>query len=101
MAVNVDTALSLVKTRLNRLQSDTSLDVYLTARINAAIQETEAVGITLDDGYDALLYVVDYAVWAYQNRDNQAGMPDWLRLRRRELWLRSGITTEEAAADEP
>lgn len=88
-AVNVSTALELVKIRLNRLASDTSLDAYLTARINAAIQETEAIGITLDSGYDSLLYIVDYTVYAYQNRDSQAGMPEWLRLRRRELWLRT------------
>lgn len=88
-AVNTETALTLVKIRLNRLPGDTRLDPYLTARINAAIQETEAIGITLDDSSDALLYVVDYAVWAYQNRDSQSGMPDWLRLRRREFWLRT------------
>ena len=86
-AVDVNTALQLVKTRLNRLPTDTSLDEYLTARINAAIQETETTGIALDDGYNALLYVVDYAVYAYQNRDSLAGMPEWLRLRRREMWL--------------
>lgn len=90
--VNTSTALQLVKARLNRLPEDTSLDVYLTARINAAIQESEAIGIKLDEGQDALIYVVDYTVWSYQNRDNQAGMPDWLRLRRRELWLRSGVS---------
>lgn|GEM_PF-1185795 len=88
-SVNTDTALELVKIRLNRLPTDTSLDTYLAARISAAIQETEAIGITLDGGYDALLYVVDYTVWAYQNRDSQTGMPEWLRLRRRELWLRT------------
>ena len=34
-----------------------------------------------------LMLVVDSAVWAYQNRDKPGGMPDWLRLRRRERWI--------------
>lgn len=88
-AVDTDAALGLVKVRLNRLPTDTSLDEYLIARISAAIQEAEAIGIKLDSGYDCLLYVVDYTVWAYQNRDSAGGQPEWLRLRRRELWLRT------------
>ena len=34
------------------------------------------------------MLVVDVAVWQYSNRDSAAGMPPWLRLRRRERWLR-------------
>ena len=94
MAVNTETALTLVKTRLNRLPGDTSLDVYLTARINAAIGEIEATGIVLTDSQADLLLVVDYAVWAYQNRDQATGMPDWLRLRRRERWVQQGVVNE-------
>ena len=30
------------------------------------------------------------AVWHYQSRDSQAGMPEWLRLQRRERWLCEG-----------
>ena len=86
-------ALSLVKARLNRLQSDTTLDAYFEARINAAIQELEGTGIRLKDTAEDLLMVVDYTVWAYQNRDSAAGMPDWLRLRRRERWVREGVSS--------
>lgn len=86
-------ALSLVKARLNRLQSDTTLDAYFEARINAAIQELEGTGIHLKDTAEDLLMVVDYTVWAYQNRDSAAGMPDWLRLRRRERWVREGVSS--------
>ena len=82
--------LMLVKQRLNRLPADTTLDDYLIARIQAAIRETEATGIRLDGGMEAQMYIVDYTVWEYQNRDNMAGMPEWLRLRRREMFLRSG-----------
>ena len=81
-------ALDLVKARLNRLSSDNSLDDYLTARIGAAVEEIEGTGIKLQDKQEDLLLVVDYTVWAYQNRDANIGMPEWLRLRRRERWLR-------------
>lgn len=87
MGVNTNYALALVKQRLNRLPGDTSLDNYLGYRIDAAIEELEGTGIRLDDGNEDLLLVVDTAVWQYQNRDSGAGMPEWLRLRRRERWL--------------
>lgn len=92
MAVDTSQALSLVKARLNRLASDTSLDTYFTARINGAIGELEGTGISLTSSAEDLMLVVDYTVWAYQNRDSAAGMPDWLRLRRRERWVRQGVT---------
>ena len=87
--MDTNAALSLVKSRLNRLASDTSLDEYLTARITAAEKELEAIGIHLSaDAPDDLMLLVDYTVWQYQNRDKPGGMPDWLRLKRRERWLR-------------
>ena len=88
MAVNTETALSLVKSRLNRLAADTSLDAYFTQRIAAAAAELEGTGISLTDSADDLMLLVDYAVWQYQSRDSAGAMPDWLRLRRRERWLR-------------
>lgn len=88
MAVNTETALGLVKARLNMLSSNTSLDTYLQARISAEIDDLTANGITLNDSYGDLLLVVDMTVWRYQNRDNAGSMPDWLRLMRRERWLR-------------
>ena len=88
MAVNEGMALELVKTRLNRLQSDTALDTYLQARISAAERELSGIGIHLTGENDDLLLVVDFVVWQYQNRDTPGSMPEWLRLRRRERWLR-------------
>lgn len=87
MSVDTNQALHLVKTRLNRLQSDTTLDTYFEARIAAAVQELQGTGIELTDSIDDLLLVVDTAVWDYQNRDNPSAMPAWLRLKRRERWL--------------
>ena len=90
-AVDNTQALSLVKARLNRLPSDTTLDTYLTARIMAAEQAIEATGIVLTTSVADLMLVVDYTVWEYQNRDKPGSMPDWLRLRRRERWVQQGV----------
>ena len=91
MAIDTNQALALVKTRLNRLQSDTTLDEYLTARINGAAGELEGIGIRLTDSPEDLMLLVDFTVWQYQNRDSAEQMPPWLRLRRRERWIREGV----------
>ena len=88
MQVNIRTALGLVKARLNRLASDATLDTYFVQRIEAAEAELESTGISLTDSADDMMLVVDYTVWQYQNRDSAGSMPEWLRLRRRERWLR-------------
>jgi hypothetical protein len=85
---NIYTALDLLKTRLNRPVSDTALDDYLLPRLNAADAELARAGIHLNtDSADDLIFLVDYAAWQYGNRDKPGGMPDWLRLARRERWL--------------
>ena len=95
-----DTALGLVKARLNRMASDTSLDGYFTQRIEAAANELEGTGIRLTDSADDLMLLVDYSVWQYQNRDSAGAMPDWLRLRRRERWLRqNAMNAQENQAE--
>lgn len=91
MTIDTVTALKLMKTRLNRVTSDTSLDDYFSARIEAAVGELQATGIALTASTEDLLLVVDYAVWQYQNRDNPNAMPPWLRLRRRERWVQQGV----------
>lgn len=88
---NLETALGLVKARLNRLAGDTSLDTYFQARISAAAQNLESTGIILTDSQEDLMLLVDYTVWEYQNRDRPGAMPLWLRLKRRERWIREGI----------
>ena len=97
MAVEKYTALSLVKSRLNRMASDTSLDAYFSQRIEAAEAELEGTGISLTDSADDLMLVVDYTVWQYQNRDSAGTMPEWLRLRRRERWLKQHKLNGEAS----
>ena len=87
MAYDAQTALAMMKARLNRLPEDTSQDEYLSARIESAAGELERDGIALTQSMTDTMLLVDKAVWDYQNRDKSAGMPDWLRLRRRERWL--------------
>ena len=95
MSIFVVTVLSLVKARLNRLASDTTLDPYLTARIESAQKELMRIGIQIDEESvrDQLL-LADLVAWQYQNRDKPGGMPDWLRLARRERWLQQERTEE-------
>ena len=85
--VDFETAMALVKTRLNRPSTDTSMDEYLMTRIEAAADELAGAGIKLTDTSGDLMLLVDTTVWQYANRDKNAGMPDWLRLKRRERWL--------------
>lgn len=82
--------LSLVKMRLNRLASDTTMDEYLKAVIGAAADMLTQSGIHLNgsDGDNFLL--VNQSVQLYQNRDQQTGDPDWLRYQRRQRWLQEG-----------
>ena len=89
MAYTESTVLGIVKARLNRLASDTSLDEYLKARIEAADEELKGNGINLviDDVRDTVL-LADMVVWQYGNRDKPGDMPEWLRLARRERFLR-------------
>lgn len=95
MAVDKRDALYLVKARLNRIPGDTSLDNYLGYRVDAAIEYLSNIGIQLTDSNEDLMLVVDLTVWQYNNRDNPGAMPEWLRLHRRERWLRT-----EAEADD-
>lgn len=97
MAHTPETVLGIVKARLNRLASDNSLDTYLTQRIEAADQELAASGIRLEaDRMEDQVFLSDIVVWQHQNRDKPSGMPEWLRLRRRERFLQQRKRDEEA-----
>jgi hypothetical protein len=93
MAHDLETVLKLVKVRLNRLTFDTSMDEHLTMRIQAADEELGRMGIHLIGKVDNVVdmddavFLGDYVVWKYQNRDSAAGMPEWLKNARRERWL--------------
>lgn len=88
MAYDANQALSLMKTRLDRVQSDSSRDDLFLMQLDAAEQELASAGITIqtNDTRDLML-LIDTAVLRYRQRDSQHGDPDWYRLRRRERWL--------------
>lgn len=88
---DVSLALLMVKTRLNRMASDTSLDEYLTIRIQGAMEQMNHMfRVKLDDSTEDLVNLVDFTVWQYQNRDQSGAPPEWLRKRMRERFLRRG-----------
>ena len=91
MAVNTTQALALVKARLNRISTDTSLDEYLTARIGAAAEKlNRMMPRPLDDSTADLMLLVDLTCWDYANRDKPDAQPQWLRMRLRERFLDNG-----------
>lgn len=96
VAYNTNLALNLVKARLDYLPGNTTKDEYLKARIDAAARELEQNGIHLMDTTQDTMLLVDMTVWQYQNRDKQTGMPDWLRIKRRERFLADRRMHEEA-----
>jgi len=88
MAYDPVRTLPLVKARLNRLQSDQSLDWYLIKRIEAADGEFDRVGIRLDAGsIDDMVLLADWVAEGHLNRDKGGIVTEWLRLKRRERWL--------------
>lgn len=100
MAHTPETVLGIVKARLNRLASDTSLDTYLAQRILATDRELERTGIRLQaDDVEDQVFLADIVAWQYQNRDKPGSMPEWLKLRRRERWLQQRQRDEEAEDD--
>lgn len=88
MAYNPEMVLGIVKARLNRLASDTSLDGYFTTRMAAADAELSRKGVALEreSPRDQAL-LADTVVWQYSNRDKPGATPEWLRLALRERWL--------------
>lgn len=89
-AVDIAIALSLVKARLGI--TSTVRDEYLTAIINGLIKELEDVqGIPLEpDNQCHMMFVVDYAVWRYQSRDESGVMPRHLQFRLHNLFVHEG-----------
>ena len=82
--------LSLVKARLGITTA--VRDTYLTAVISGVIDELmKEKGIALSNA-DAhhLMFVVDYATWRYQSRDESGAMPRHLQFRLHNLMLHAG-----------
>ena len=83
-----NTALQLLKIRLNRLQIDENTESYMKARLSASENELIKKGITLEsNSTDDLMLLVDDTAFKYQNRDKSGAMPEWLNIAIRERWL--------------
>lgn len=99
MAINMETALLMMKQRKDMLPGISQRDDYMQNRLQAVVEELEAKGIHLVDNTADLMLVVDIAVWQYNNRDQAGTMPEWLRLARRERWLNDRRINEEHSAE--
>ena len=89
--VDMNAALLLMKSRLNRLSTDTSLEDTFVYRLQGAQEElNQMFRADLTDSTADLMLLVDYTVWSYQNRDQSGAMPVWLRVKLRERFLKGG-----------
>lgn len=79
--------LKLVKAQLGI--TITSRDDYIKAIIDGVKRELEEVqGLKVDlDDSSILMFVVDYAAWRYESRNEDAGMPERLNWRLRNLMV--------------
>jgi hypothetical protein len=86
---NADTALALLKARMDRAGMDVPapLGDYWKARIAAAGEELEKKGIHLLDTIDDNMLVADLAAERSLARDKPGGLPLWLKTQIRERWL--------------
>lgn len=88
--MDITQILALVKARLGITTA--VRDTYLTAIISGVLDElTKEKGITLnDEDANHLMFVVDYATWRYQSRDESGAMPRHLQYRLHNLIISSG-----------
>ena len=88
--MNASTVVALVKERLG-IKTDVR-DTYLTAIVDGVVKELEEEkGLVLDGANPYhLMFVVDYATWRYQSRDESGAMPRHLQFRLHNLMIHTG-----------
>lgn len=88
--MDVEAILALVKADLGMTTS--FRDGPMRTRIEGIVTElTDEKNITLKpEDANHLMFVVDYAAWRFQSKDSDAGMPEHLRFRLRNLYIHSG-----------
>ncbi len=88
--MNASTVVALVKERLG-IKTDVR-DIYLTAIVDGVVKELEdEKGLALDGANPYhLMFVVDYATWRYQSRDESGAMPRHLQFRLHNLMIHTG-----------
>lgn len=82
--------LTLVKARLG--VTTAVRDTYLAAIISGVIDEMEkekGIKLNANDAHH-LMFVVDYATWRYQSRDESGAMPRHLQYRLHNLIISAG-----------
>lgn len=82
--------LTLVKARLG-ITTEVR-DTYLAAIISGVIDEMEkekGIKLNANDAHH-LMFVVDYATWRYQSRDESGAMPRHLQYRLHNLIISAG-----------
>lgn len=84
-------ALALVKARLG-ITSNVR-DTYLQEIVKGVIAElTEEKGLSLNkDSSYHLMFVVDYATWRYQSRDQSGALPRHLQFRLHNLMVHEHV----------
>lgn len=94
MIYDRQTALEMVKGRLDILPGNTTRDTQLLMRIDGAAEALRRMGITIrfedtggEPGTDDLMLLVDLTVWMIQNRDKGEDEPKWLRRRLNERFM--------------
>lgn len=88
--MDINLIVSLVKERLGL--TSTVRDTYLTAIANSIVVELEdEKGLALDGANPYhLMFVVDYATWRYQSRDESGAMPRHLQFRLHNMIIHAG-----------
>ena len=81
---------ALVKERLG-IKTDVR-DIYLTAIVDGVVKElADEKGLALDGANPYhLMFVVDFATWRYQSRDESGAMPRHLQFRLHNLMIHAG-----------
>lgn len=98
MAIDVNKAVELFKLRKDMLTNSYRRDELIITRIKATIQQLEAKGIHLVNTDADLMFVVDVAVWQYNNRDKLTAEPEWLRASKNERWMNDRKINEDYKA---
>lgn len=85
--MNAATILELVKARIGI--SSSIRDSYLLSIITSVIDELkDQKGITLSEGnMIQQMFIVDYATWRYQSRDESGALPRYLQFRLHNLMI--------------
>ncbi|QOR34439.1 hypothetical protein IMX26_13200 [Clostridium sp. 'deep sea'] len=85
--------LTLVKAGLSI--STTVRDTYLQAIISGVVKELEdEKGLVLDSANPYhLMFIVDYSIWRYKNKDSHISMPRHLQFRLHNLIIHVGGTS--------